>query len=610
MKKRMLAFLLAVMCVLSVFAFSACGDDDTGDDLSTEANRADPMTLTLCLVADEVTETSRLALQTALNSITKADLNTNVILTIKTTAEYEAYVDAQFAAVAAGTGAAIPGSAGNDPDADTDIVVQYPDLLDNQFDVLLVRGYDNFKKYTDSGNLVKLDTHFNGDEKIITTFIDPLAMKAGRLSKGTYAIPNRHVFGKYTYLLLDKALVDAHAASVTGFDYTTVKSMDALAPYLNKMQELKMGGTISADTVILQNLPQNLIYAYQNTLLGASACFPVVDATGYPNSTLTKENTTPSSLLLNKDYQDYVIYSKLLNEFAMLDAGDVTADTDCVAAFVTGDAISKKAYEDMGYYVVEYAKPVATRESLCETMFGISKYTISEARSAELLTLLATDSRVCNLLAYGIEDVHYRVVDDVIELIKEGDGDYDANNRYLGNLLYSGNQFLLARCPDRMTEDMLTLSADNWDIAAKQNMEMTLNIYDAFDLNTTRTTKKDPFTGKDTLEKSITTAEMLTELQTISATINTNIAGFKGFTGYQVPDQTHIDPSTGDVVVDSWRTGTLDEYVAEFRAFMAEDQQALLEADRSYLMATNYQNYYRTFSIAGQYGTWYDSNMK
>ncbi len=598
MKKRILAMLLAALCIFSMFALSACGDeDDGGGTLSTEANRADPVTLTLCLIAEEVTEAARASLEDALNQITKAELNTNVVLTIKTSAEYQAYVDAQLAAVAAGKGEPIVGSAGNvNDETNADVTVQYPDLLDNQFDVFLVCGYDKLVELVKAKQVVALDTLISSNAKPIATYIDPIAMIAGRYNKSIYAMPNRHLFGEYTYLLLDKTLADAYKTTNADFDFNRIKSLAALEPFLSAVKAQKDGGDAAlAETNILQNLPERTFFEFQSSLLGYAACYPEFSgADNYPYSTLTQWNTTPSSLLLNSVYQDYVVYKSLFTQQSMLTTGEITADTDCAAAFVTGSIVAKEAYEAMGYYVVEYAKPVATQAALSESMYAISKYTYDQKRSVELLQLLATDSRVCDLFAYGVEDIHYtRGEDDngdFIELMTADHSDYQADNVYRGNLLYAGNQLLLTRS-DRMDAEMLALAKDNWKLAAEQNMATTINVYDYFPFDATKAAF-DPATGVAVSGKM---SDVMEEVKTLSATILENIAAFPALGTLTVPDDPVNNPTGPSHIAN------LQEYVAAFKNFLAVEQQALLEANNSYQVAIASGSGSRRNSVAGQY---------
>lgn len=610
MKKRILALLLALLCVFSTFVLSACGEDESSVDDPNATNRATPITLTLCIVAESYTEDARLSIQSALNEITREEYNANVVLFIATEEQYQAYLDGKLSEAEL----AMLANPNKDENGLPLTVEGYPALAGDQFDVLWVDGYDHLLKLVKAGDLEKLTLN---EQKLISQYIDPAALEmAGMYEFATYAVPVRHVFGDYTYLLLKKDIVD-HAD--VAFDHTGVNSLSTLAPYLTKVRELKAGGTFSADMTILQNMPDSRYLVpkqvlvkdpqtgatdfrtVEGLLLGANACFPNFDKQGIPHSTLTLENSAPLTLLTNPEYQDEVIYSALLEEFDMLATGEVTDTTNCAAAFVKGDASLIEKYEEMGYYVVEYAKPIATRDTLSESMFAVSTKTVSAKRSLELITALVTNSDICNLLAYGVEEEHYEIVtegdEDVVDFITENEGKYVATNVYKSNGLYCGNQFLTMPNVD-MNASERALSANNWYAAADQDMAMTIDPYAFFYIDTTKGTMQ----------------SLLPEMEGLFATVQANIDGFTSFADFKVyygdliPDPN--DPTNLIPDPDKVRAGTLEEYIAAFRKFLAEDQLAVLMANTNYsktfggadptIPATS-----KTSSVAGQYDSWY-----
>lgn len=620
MKKRILALLLAMLFVFSTVVLSACGEESDPSEGLDEGNRADPITLTLCIVADSYTEEARLAIQSELNLITQEQYNTNVVLYIATHDQYRKILADHLAAAKDGTNK----SPNLDAQGNEIVAEGYAGLTGTQFDVVWIDGYDHFLELAASGALKKLNL---GERKELNQYIDPLALTlAGRYEgateSGTYAVPVRHIFGDYTYLLLNKDVVKNENIN---FDYKNVTSLSALEPYITQVMALQEEGKLSKDMTVLQNLPEaqylrpvqaikkvdkqieNVVLP--NVLLGSNVCFPTIDENGIPHSTLSQKNSAIGSLLLNEQYQDEVIYRALYGngdgQLGILKEGAVT-DANCAAAFVKGDASLKEMYENMGYYVVEYAQPVATRAELSRSMFGITANTINELRSLELICALTTNADVCNLLAYGVEDQHYKLIteDDekVVEFITKGNADYKETNLYKNDGLYCGNQFLTL--PNKeMTPSQRILAKDQWYVAAGQDLAMTINPFDFFSPDISKTSSKMTIEG------------ILPEVEQLVGTVLQNIDGFTKYKNFQVYTGVWItDPDDPNSLIPAdpddpkkWREGTEAEYVAAFRKFLSEDQQEILMANSMFKKLAGLDSAKPNVSLSfwGQYNAWY-----
>ena len=616
MKRRILALLLALLFVLS-----ACGEEEGSLEDPNATKRAAPITLSLCMVAESYTEDARLSIQAALNEITREEYNTNVVLYIVTKDQYQKVVNDKLTA-AENSQIVTPNKDANGlPLVDEG----YPALGVNQFDVLWIDGYEHMLELVEAKKLIKLPL---SEQKLISQYIDPVALEmAGMYEFATYAVPVRHVFGDYTYLLLRKDVV---GHTDVAFDPNGVNSLSTLAPYLTKVHDLKElekeklekeelaeEDAFFANMTVLQNMPdarylrpaqalvadaqgKTSLQVVEGLLLGSNACFPKLDKEGIPHSTLTFKNSAPLTLLTNPEYQDEVIYSSLFEELDMLGTGEVTDATDCAAAFVKGDASLIDKYKD-DYYVIEYSKPIATRDTLSESMFAVSHKTVSENRSLELISALVTNPEICNLLAYGVEDEHYEIIsegdEDVVDFIVAGEGKYVETNVYKNSGLYCGNQFLTMPYKG-MTPSERALAANNWYAAADQDMAMTIDPFTFFYIDTTKGDMKN----------------ILPSMQALFATVKANIDGFTDFADFKVYYGELIpDPNNPTNLIpdpDKVRPGTTEEYVAAYREFLAVDQLAILMANETYtktfggsdptVPATNRMN-----SVAGQYNSWY-----
>ena len=99
MKTKILCLLLALVMAMSCFAFAGCSDDDEGtiEGTDTDETALTTVTLTLWIPTDEdTTEEAILAVQDAINKITKARFETAIELHAIPSDEYEAAVAARF----------------------------------------------------------------------------------------------------------------------------------------------------------------------------------------------------------------------------------------------------------------------------------------------------------------------------------------------------------------------------------------------------------------------------------------------------------------------------------------------------------------------------------
>ena len=129
-------------------------------------------------------------------------------------------------------------------------------------------------------------------------------------------------------------------------------------------------------------------------------------------------------------------------------------DDKFAVALMKGDASLPDAYSD-DYYVKVVKKPVATEETVFESMLGVTTYTKNLDRAMEIITLLNTDPELRNLLQYGIKGTHYDI-DETGALRR-------LNDHYMMNLVDTGNVFMA------YPEEGMPLDA--WEYGKKQNLD-------------------------------------------------------------------------------------------------------------------------------------------
>ncbi len=478
MKTKLLCLLLALVMAMSCFAFAGCSDDDEGtiEGAATDETLLTTITLALWIPTDEdTTEEAILAVQDAINKITKAKFETAIELHAIPSDEYEAAIDARFTEIEeniafekaeaarkkqeaqemAEQGITTVAEETTAPDAavegeDTYVneigmtVVRYPEVEANQMDIFLVRGYDNYTKYINEMLLSPLDTELSGDSKILKQYIYPDFLTKAKVMGATYAIPNNHPIGEYQFLLVNKRLVDElywdpdMLTTLTDCEQfiLDVKEYTDVAPFAGEIE------------------PSGIYYWSEDGEWSIIASQVGADATY--NTSVPPQNffNIPGAV-------DTMYLQKVLEENDCI-VEDPASVEEFGVAIVSGDATVRAQYEDE-YYVYVHENPRATEEDLYASMFAVSSYTKSVLRSMEIITLLNTDPELRTILQYGVEDVHWRVNvenEDVIDILSDD---------YKMNLLETGNVY--------MTYPAAGVPMSDWDLLKAQNLDVRGNPY-------------------------------------------------------------------------------------------------------------------------------------
>lgn len=479
MKTKLLCLLLALAMAMSCFAFAGCSDENEGtiEGAATDETALTTVTLTLWIPTDEdTTEEAILAVQEAINKITKAKFETAIELHAVPSDEYEAAIEARFTEIEENiafekaeaarkkqeaqemaeqgetTAAEKETSAANESvdGEDTYVndigmtVVRYPEVEANQMDIFLVRGYDDYTDYINRMLLSPLDTDLSDSCKVLKQYIYPDFLTKAKVMGSTYAIPNNHTIGEYEFLLVNKRLVDE-----LYWDADLLTTLMDCEQFILDMKEFTDVTPFAGKVE-----PSGLYYWSENGEWSAIASQVTADAT-YTTS------VPPQNLLSIPAAVDAIYLQKVLEE-----NGCTIADPASVEEFgvgiISGDASVRAQYED-DYYVYVHENPRASEEDLYASMFAVSSYTKSVSRSMEIITQINTDSELRTILQYGAEGVHWRVNDeneDVIDIISED---------YKMNLIDTGNVF--------MTYPAAGVPMSGWDLMKAQNLDVRGNPY-------------------------------------------------------------------------------------------------------------------------------------
>ena len=233
MKKRLFCLALCLV-MLAATVLTGCSSkslDEVQSEFKKTASES-AITLTMWLVSEkEVDSETASRITKAVNNITESKFTTRMQLYFLTDDEYRTVVtetirkreDAKsiFADNSVKeeetTAAGESGTVVNETETDKfgRITIKYPDLNPNQVDIIYINGEDMFREYAANGWLKRLDEELSASSKKIKEYVSQTLLSAAQIKgvsdgsevNGTFAIPNNATIGKYTYMLLDKDLM-------------------------------------------------------------------------------------------------------------------------------------------------------------------------------------------------------------------------------------------------------------------------------------------------------------------------------------------------------------------------------------------------------------------
>ena len=470
MKKRLTCLLLCLVMLLSL-GLTSCASkttEEAGDDISNAAS-ASAKTLTMWIVSEkEVSAETAKDVNAALNEITKSKFKTQLIVKFITKDKYEQTLSdtiKNYEKVKE-NGGVVEDDAEIEETETLDngmTIIKYPDPVPYQVDIVYIAGEDMFLDYVDNGWLYALDDQLNGAAKKIKEYISDTLLSAAKLDGTTYAIPNNNVIGEYTYMLLNKELMNKYSQQ----GYVTLGEIDGFFnTYL--FNYLKQIHLFEKDVI-----PVNATY---EDCLALLAHYWAVDPSNYnllqefsifgshytDRESLSRGSVALGydSLFANPDFtKDYLKLNELKYDGYFSEEEGKTA----AVKFVKGDSTVLDEYKDEYYSViVEY--PTASADDIYSHMFGVCTYSRNLARSMEIITYLNTNSEFRNLLQYGVENKHYKmnVDEDTGKSSLEIIGD-----AYVMDIYATGNAFIAYPEPG--------MSEDIWEKGKIQNRGSLVN---------------------------------------------------------------------------------------------------------------------------------------
>ncbi|MBQ8440407.1 MAG: hypothetical protein IJX19_07090 [Clostridia bacterium] len=469
MKKRLTCLLLCLVMLLSL-GLTACKDktEDEVEDGITDAASASAKTLTMWIVSEnEVSEKTAKEVNEALNDITKSKFKTQLIVKFLTEDVYEKTVSETIENYKkAKESGVVPEDVPTEETETLDngmSVIKYPELVPYQVDIVYIAGEQMFLDYVDKGWLYALDEELNGSSKKIKEYISDTLLSAAKLDGTTYAIPNNNVIGEYTYMLLNKDLMDKYSQQ----GYVTLGEIDGFYnTYL--FNYLKLIKLFEPDVV-----PVNASYEECLGLLGhywsvdPSTYELLEDFSVFGHHYTDIESLSRGSVILGYnslfENPEFTADYLKLNELKYDGYFNAEEGKNAAVKFVKGDSTVLEKYADEYYSViVEY--PTASADDIYSNMFGVCINSKSLDRSMQVITYLNTNTEFRNMLQYGVENKHYKlnVDEDTGKTSLER-----LTNEYMMDIYATGNAFLAYPEPD--------MSEDIWEKGKIQNRGSLVN---------------------------------------------------------------------------------------------------------------------------------------
>ena len=491
MKKRLfcLALCLVMLAATVLTGCSSKSIDEVQSEFKKTASES-AITLTMWLVSEkEVDSETASRITKAVNNITESKFTTRMQLYFLTDDEYRTVVtetirkreDAKsiFADNSVKeeetTAAGESGTVVNETETDKfgRITIKYPDLNPNQVDIIYINGEDMFREYAANGWLKRLDEELSASSKKIKEYVSQTLLSAAQIKgvsdgsevNGTFAIPNNATIGKYTYMLLDKDLMQQTNFSgiydkgeIDGFFNQSIFS------YLDIVRKSDPD-VIPVDATYDQMV--DLLAHYWSidpeTYEEDSSRFSLLGYRYTNPKTLSKGQTVLSFQNLFNDATFRKNYYEL-NRMRLDNGyfGTAAEGQKAAVRFETGDLAKYESYrsEDSKYYPVIVKYPTVDVDDVYQNMFGVCAYTVDVSRSMQILTYLTTNVDFRNLIQYGEEDVDYKKIENgnvvTVERLQE---------TYMMDVFKTGNAFIAYPDPAK------DLSADVWEIGKKQNRD-------------------------------------------------------------------------------------------------------------------------------------------
>lgn len=522
MTKKIICLMLAMLMIVPLLA-SCSGEDDAVDNITSDASQY-TTTLNMWVQTDsalvveankrvregykpedvpddkmlpeQMTEKQKIvaawtseqqdaflqvyAIEDAINDLTKTGFKTRIKLFYLLKDSYYQELESTFAAYDQAVADGSHQQASDAPSEETELIdgipqLKYPETKDYVIDIFYMDGYERYRSYIEKGWAADMTTLLDTDAVEIGKYIDGAFLNAVKYNNFTYAVPNYHAVGQYTYLMVDKTLLAEYGRVPT--DITTSSIYDSQCKvFLDYIYQDKEDVfpiyTDSADGL----LDFGPVYYWNHDLDGAEGIKVNKDSFSLFGDVFADTASKGSSL--SYDYlladQEYM-QTLALKRYYESNEGYITNDPaqrfNAAACVVKGDWELRHEYAEKGYAYYVMEKPRVTTDDVFSSMFAIGAVGGKAAyanRSMEIIAYLNTNADVRNILQYGVEGVNYtkgaveysegELKKTVTYVVPTSENLYSMDVNKTGNVFLAYPSFTAAEV-ESMTEDELLEAA-------------------------------------------------------------------------------------------------------------------------------------------------------
>lgn len=466
MNKRIISLLLALVMIAACFAGCAKKTDEEAIADTNEAASENAITLAMYLLAEEeVSAEQEKKIEEAVNKITNAKFKIKLDLFYYTEEEYYEALENSFKArlEAEANDLIKPPS---DEENKEDVMIKdelgvshilYPTIDSFQVDIFYVGGYEQFIKYmdfayNDDGDTAlmysKIDDQIKGSAKVLEDSISPnLLSYMKSMNNGTYALPTNTDIGEYTYLLINKDVLEKTRYNTTsGLAQFTSLTCAATRSVLSQVatsykQYVPLYSCLGEDGLAVSGIKywgvdENGVPTTEFSALGSAY------STSALYGTTASYMSSMDNIMSNSSFVSQLTYLKQYKSYGYFGTEKDLEDGKVAVAYMKGTADIPVKYAD-NYEAVIIENPTLTTEDVYSNMFAVSSYTSSVKRSMDILAYLNTDVTFRNLILYGIEGENYQLVES--DYVDENGDPYMVvrrlNDDYMMDVAKTGNTF-------------------------------------------------------------------------------------------------------------------------------------------------------------------------
>ncbi len=312
------------------------------------------------------------------------------------------------------------------------------------------------------GAFLELDPYLDKPEFTdLKNAIDQGFWDGAKVDGKIYAVPTQKEIAQIPMYMFNKELIQKY-----NFDINTVKNIKDIEPLLQQVKDNESGITPFMDFADrAYRGPYDYILGYD-----------------YPLA-VQIEGDNKGKVVNMYDLQDMKEYITTMRDYftkgyinpdAATKEGTMTKGEVFAVSFGDGQPYAEVTWSnDSGFDIsaTQMTTPIVTTSSTRGSMMAVNKNSKSPDKAVEFLQALNTDSKLHNLVNYGIEGVHYDLTDKgQLKRTDAGQNNYLVPTFALGNLF---NTYTVEGEP-----------LDKWDEFKKQNSEALRSPLLGLDINT------------------------------------------------------------------------------------------------------------------------------